>query len=375
MLRPHGGKLLATLFLSIAVLSVACASVRNPEGWAPPVVTADRILLFQTKEQLSSISTKAPLPAITWEYPADALKNKKGIKLQAVYGEPLVEDGRIFVATYEGDVIALNESDGSELWRRSGLHGGIIGQLNSAGNALVFGTIDGRLWSIDKANGATTTTWPPKGIDLPDGIWAPVAIEGDTGYVATIGGQLFAFDLATGEFRWPRSFEVSAAIADLALVGPGRLFVPSLSKNVYIVDTATGAAIGPPAKASDWVWMQPAVRGGQAYFGDFSGRIFALDITTGKGRLLGELPAKLKSTPALIGDTLVIADRDRNVAFFDTRDGKKLNTVPVGEKGTIRAALKVANGFVYVATTKGTLFKADPKELSVVEVLLPGASK
>ena len=133
--------------------------------------------------------------------------------------------------------------------------------------------------------------------------------------------------------------------------------------------------IAPGARASDWVWMQPAIKDSLAYYADFGGNVYVLNITTGKATALGEVAAKVKSSPVVVGDVLVVADRARNVTFFNIKEAKKLNTVPAGDSGTFRAGLTVANELVYAVTTKGALFRANPKELSVVEIPIVGGAK
>ena len=364
---------LVFLALLIALLAPGCSRIRNPEGWADPSISADGAYVFQSKDRLSYITPPTDSAAVRWTFP-DKNQKSTDLKLRAVYGEPLIEDGVVYFASYQGDVFALKASDGSQIWRR-GIDGGVTGRLVSTKQALVFGSIEGRVWSIDKLNGANSVGWPKSGVKLPDPIWAGVAVQGDTAYAATMGGDVFALALSDGRPVWNKPFHVSGAVGDLALVAPNRLFVPSLNKSVYVVDTSTGQAIAPGAQATDWVWMQPAMKGSIAYYADFSGSVFSLDITSGVATSIGSVGAKVKSSPVLVGDVLVLAARDRNVTFFDIKEGKKLNTVLAGESGTFRAGLTASNDLVYGITTNGSLFRANPKELSVVEIPIVGGSK
>jgi len=367
------GPLLALIIL-LALSAVGCTKIYNPEGWAEPSVSADGAYVFESKDRLSYLTPPTDSASVRWTFPDRNQKNTD-LKLRAVYGEPLIEDGIVYLASYEGDVFALKASDGTQIWRRGNLHGGVTGRLASAKGVLVFGTTEGRVWAIDKTNGANASGWPKDGVKMPDPIWAGVAVQAETAYVATMGGDVFALALSDGHQVWPKPFHVSGAVADLAMVATDRLFVPSLNKIVYIVDTNNGQPIAPGARASDWVWMQPAIKDSLAYYADFSGNVYVLNITTGKATPLGEVAAKVKSSPVVVGDVLVVADRARNVTFFNIKEAKKLNTVPAGDSGTFRAGLTVANELVYAVTTKGALFRANPKELSVVEIPIVGGAK
>jgi outer membrane protein assembly factor BamB len=194
-----------------------------------------------------------------------------------------------------------------------------------------------------------------------------------------MAGELWAYDIASGQPKWDQPFEASGAIADLALIDEDRLFVPSLDNKVYLVETATGAQLGDAFVADDWIWTRPAFANGVAYFGDFSGKVYALDISGD-----GPVPAdgwaapydtgtRIKAAPVVIGDTLVIATRDPEIHFVDITNARPLNRVPIEGAGTVRAGLLEYDGMAIIATTKGRLFLADPEAWRVVPLEVAGA--
>jgi hypothetical protein len=77
----------------------------------------------------------------------------------------------------------------------------------------------------------------------------------------------------------------------------------------------------------------------------------------------------------VIGDVLIVADRDPTVTFFNLSNGDFLNRVPLSDTGTVRANLVVKDGFAYFGTTDGELWRADPQNRSVREVILSGVKK
>ena len=158
-------------------------------------------------------------------------------------------------------------------------------------------------------------------------------------------------------------------------MGDGHLFAPSLNKRVYILDAATGRALQElPTK--DWVWSGAAFKDNVAYFGDFSGNVYALDITTGTNRWkdvsLGD--DRVKAGPAVVGDVVVFGDRAPAVHFLQASDGSRLGIgVPLVGAGTIRSDLVARDGAAYALTTSGRLFKIDAKTQTVNEVTVAGA--
>ena len=366
---------LAMLLPLIALFSASCGGVRKPEGWAPPALSQDAALIFTAKERLSAFDFAGPAPILKWTFPNKDLSTQKDIKLEAVYDSPLRTTDAVYLATYHGELFALNPADGSIIWRRSDIKAGIVGgPVLAQGKYLVFGTIEGRLYVVEAASGKPARMesdyqWPDNGVKVAGPVWAAPAIRGGGIYIATMTGDVVLYNIQGGPAR--KLYHGTGAIADLTLLDDAHLFVPSLNKTVTILNPDDGAVIS-SYRASDWVWSRPAFQSGIAYFGDFSGQVTALDITTGQAKWTAAAGARIKAAPAIAGGALVVADRKPAAHFFDLATGKLLNTVPILDAGTVRAAAVPSANVVYILTTHGRLFRANPADLSLVEVPLNG---
>jgi outer membrane protein assembly factor BamB len=357
-----------------ALLATACGGIKNPEGWASPVGQDSTIYYFPRKDRVAALSVEGGFATESWTFPAPGRDDQKELKFKAVY-DAAADGTTLYFGSWDGRVLALDAATGEVRWTlKSEIEGGIVGGPIVAGEYIAFGTTDGRFYVRQRSNGAAAPNWPEAGINFPEGIWAaPVYADGVL-YFATMGGEVWAYNIDTGRPAWQHPFKTTGAIADLALLGNGRLFVPSFNKNVYLVDAATGRQVGEPFAARDWVWSRPAVANGAIYFGDFSGRVYALDITT----LTPKWPSpydsggRVKAAPVVIGDTLVVANRDSEVHFIDTATGQRLNMVPLSDAGTVRASLLAYDGKALVATTKGRLFLADPERWAVTPLAVAG---
>ncbi len=193
-----------------------------------------------------------------------------------------------------------------------------------------------------------------------------------------MAGELHAISLADGSQTWIAPFVATGAIADLVALDDGRLFVPSINRHVYILNAEDGTVLA-DYRARDWVWTEPAVSGSRVFFGDFGGHVYGLDITPSGAAptwppvtLDGE---RVKAGAAIIDDVLVIADRKPVVTFINATTGEVLNRVPIQDAGTVRSNVHVGDGFAYVLTTKGRLFRANPQNYSVAEIELTGVKK
>lgn len=344
----------------------------SPQGWASPVAEGSTVFLFTKKDRLSAIDIDSSGRATTlWTFPDRDNPRQKGIRLEAVYTTPILESGRLYLGSYKGEVMAVSARDGELLWRTTSIDGSIVGGPVLSGETLLFGTTENRLYALNKADGSTAQGWPNDGLNTGAPVWAPPAVADGVAYYATMRGEVRAIRLSDRSEAWPEAFKVPGAIASLALLDDTHLFVAGLNRSVNILDPATGKPVAPMFQASDWVWNTPTLHEGVAYFGDFSGEVYALDITTGQPRWTYSAPkAKIRSGPLVLGDSLVVVDREPVVHFLDLKTGAALNTVPLLDSGTVRADLTPEETTALIATTKGRLFRADPKTRSVPDIPL-----
>lgn len=366
--RPALAGLLLVLF---ALLAASCGTIANPQGWAAPVLDGSTTYIFQKKDRLAALDTAADgRTTVRWTFPDKTRPNQKDIKIDAVYGTPVLDGDRLYFASYAGELFAVGTKDGELIWRTHALSGSIVGGVVIDGDRLYVATTAGRFYALTKSDGKFAPGWPTGGLPSAEGIWAPPIIANGVAYLATMAGDIRAVTLADQSAAWPAPYRTPGAIASLALLGTDRLFVPGLNKTVTILDTKTGQPASPPFHASEWVWTEPAFRDGTAYFGDFAGKVYALDITTGTVRWTADAQHPVKAAPALLDDVLVVVDRQPIVHLFDARTGAPLAAFPLLDSGTVRAPVVAAGSVAYIVTTGGKLYRVDGKARSVAEVTI-----
>ena len=361
-------------------LFAACVSVTNPDGWAAPVIDGQDVYVSTSKGHISAVTLQDGDSATArWTFPDKDIDADDKIEPEAIYGDPVVDGDRVYIATFSAGVFALNKADGRPVWPLNGtnaskIKGNIAGGLALANGILYFGTTEGRLYAWNASDG--TPAWPePKRFDR--GIWATPVALGENLYVATMSGELHALSLADGSPAWIDPFVATGAIADLVALEDNRLFVPSINRHVYILNAEDGTVLA-DYRARDWVWTEPAVDGSRVFFGDFGGHVYGLDITSGPSQLWEPASVegeRVKAGAAVIGDVLVIADRSPTVTFINATTGEVLNRVPIDDAGTVRSNVHAGDGFAYVLTTKGRLYRANPQNYSGAEISLTGVKK
>jgi outer membrane protein assembly factor BamB len=367
------GALLTLALLSLPLLS-SCIRVLNPIGWAPAAFDGDTVYVTTSKGHLSALKLQGDTAAASWTFPDKDRSEDKKLKPQAIYGAPVIESDRIYFATFHAGIFALNKSDGRPTWpgpesNASRIDGDVPGGVAIAGDTLFFGTSEGRLYGWKKSDGTPAAGWQePK--SLEGGIWATPVVIGDTVYVSTMKGRLHAYAVDDGTEKWP-AFRATGAIAELARINDDLLFVPSINHHAYVIRTSNGSIAG-DFPASDWIWTTPAVDQGKIYFGDFSGKVYALDITSGAKELWTPASVngeRVKAGTAIINGVLVVADRKPVVTFINAQDGSIVNRVPLPPgSGTVRAAVTAHENAAYIVTDKGQLFRAESPKVTPIQL-------
>lgn len=197
----------------------------------------------------------------------------------AVKAGPVVADSMLIVARTDGVVTALDRSTGRELWSFT-TGGEILGTPERSGQAIVFGSGDGRVYALDDAGAALWT------FDAGLPVYGWPLIDGETVYIGDNGGRMHALDLQTGVKRW------------------------TFSRADYSIE------------------CQPCRWGDLVVFGAWDGYLYALRPADGRleWKVFGPKASDGKASryyapadcgPAAVGDTLFVCDRGYLLGRFD----------------------------------------------------------
>jgi len=371
--RPH--LVIAVLGLSM-LAAVGCVQRNNPQGWAGPVTNADGTVLVAStaKGKLSAIKTDDF--SRLWTFPSG--DEKPEIKLEAIYGTPLVDGSTVYFGAYSGDVYALGLDDGKVRWRFDA-DGPVIAALGAIrGRApppapgpvetVLLATEKGTVYALDAADGSVQWRF-----DAGDDVWGAPLWTG-TIYVASVNGKLFALNAATGEPKWDQPFSTGHGLISDPIVAEGTLLVGGIDRTLHAVDAETGEERW-AFKTDNWFWGRPLVdeTSGTVYAPNLDGRLYALDTETGEQRWLfeAEEPDPLRSAPVLAGGVLVIVDRSGNVYGLDPEAGTLKWSAPAALEKTVLSNPLVVGEEVLISAQGGDLFRVDASDGSFVEVETP----
>ncbi len=247
-----------------------------------------------------------------------------------VLAAPAVNDELVFVRTVDGKLLALQASDGSQAWfvqqdvPRLSVRG--TGSPVIAGNAVIAGFDNGHISAYESGSGSVL--WdillnPPSGrteIERLSDLNSTVTVVGDDLYVAAYQGSLSSLAQESGQTLWSR--EVSSyngAAADFI--------------NVYVSDQfselhAMSRRSGREAWKVDILRQRdvtgPAVVGNSVVVADFEGYVHWFDASS------GALQARMKAggkqvtaAPLVVGNTVYVLNEAGKLYAFRERPAKK----------------------------------------------------
>jgi outer membrane protein assembly factor BamB len=174
-----------------------------------------------------------------------------------------VADGRLYVGTHDGRVLALEPSAGQKVWEFAA-GDSVLGAPAAADGRVFFGSFDGSVYALDAATGALV--WKR---DTHGAVVSTPAVADGRVVVGNRSYDLVALDESSGEPAWTRYLwfswvESSATIRDrVAYVGS------SDAAALYAFDVRTGQRQW-KTDVYGWAWGQPAVTSERVYVGTAS---------------------------------------------------------------------------------------------------------
>lgn len=185
---------------------------------------------------------------------------RSGVRLQPAYA-----DGKLYVASTDGKLAALDAATGKTIWEQSTSVGGGIWPFNRdkpgpdaryaggpavSGSLLVVGTLDGHVYGYDATTGKQL--WSAT---VDDEVISPPAIDAGVVYVRTNSGYVYAFDANTGERKWLND---QASVPLLSLRGNGPLLA---THGVVMFGSDDGSVVSLRGDTGSVQWKLPVTKG------------------------------------------------------------------------------------------------------------------
>ena len=367
--------------LSIALLLSQAVFVAGQSS----VAVAD-----QTKPS-KEVSLSEPL-TIGWRYDTPATLNLT----------PAFDDERVYLPLAEGVVVSLQGATGQLNWRAE--MGGELSASPVADNHMVYVASEtGKPEAgVRRATGALRALGREAGVtqwmrtfEMP--LRGALTLANGKLFAASSNGRVYAFDSKTGAVRW--FYDYGKPFNAQPVVSDSRVYVGSEDGNLLAFDEANGKLL--------WFYKtKGAVRGpvangdDQVYFGSDDGYVYAVAGSNGRLKWRSRLGAGVQAV-AKVDDDLLVASLDNFVYKFSSagtrlwkrqmpgrissqplmgraealftplsgsagvvlelRDGKQVNTLPVGEEISNSASPIAVADAILLTTETGLLAFMRPR--------------
>ena len=331
---------------------------------ADPVVGAGLVFTLDSRARVTATSTSGGTAWSTDVTPALESTNS------ASGGGVAYENGRVFVTTGFGDLVALDVRSGGVLWRQrvdSPISSGPAVQ-----NGMVFVTARNNVgWAVRAADGKVM--WQTSGNASPTGIMgvSVPAVQGNTVVFAFSSGDLVAADINDGMTLWSsqiagtRPGRAVAAVRDVTgdpVISGGQVYGGTSSGRINAVELDLGVQTW---SARDGANGPVVVAGGSVFAVNDQAQLVRLDAATGGVIWRIDLPyytdTKTKKQdriyahfgPVLAGGRLFVASSDGVLRAFDPGSGRLVGQGQI--PGGATAAPAVAGQVLYVVSRSGQL--------------------
>jgi outer membrane protein assembly factor BamB len=272
---------------------------------------------------------------------------------------PAIDNGIVYVGSGDGNVYALDAQAGTLKWRFT--TGNVVHASPAVANGAVYvGSWDRYFYALDSRTGALRwkfLTGDDTKIYNQLGIAGSATVSGNSVYFGCRDSHLYALDATTGAVRWIHDDRPSWVIGTPAVVGDSVVFTTSDEKKFYAVDVATGKdRFSVPYRM--FSFSSPSVARGIAYFGSFDGRLYGVDVQTGK--IVGTF-ATDASARNLAAHLSPDGSLDPNTfRFGPTLDGTIVGLNDVYDQlGSIVGSPSIDNGVLYIGSAEGILYAVD----------------
>lgn len=337
------------------------------------------------------IALSQPL-TLRWQYSTDATVNLT----------PATDGQRVYLPLAAGTIVSLRAADGQMFWRTE--IGGELSASPAADERGVYiasetGVVQGK---APQAAGALRALGRESGVTLwmhtlPFPLRGALAINEQTLFGGSSDGRVYAVNKKTGEILWVRQF--NTPFSSLPTVSKTNLLIGNDDGTLFCLDQATGKPLW-RYRTRGPVRGRPSVSQGIVYFGSADGYVYAVDETSGQFRWRTRTGAGVQAVTVTEGG-LLVASLDNFVYFLtltrggrlwkkqlagriaaqplaaadgalftplsgdtgvvlDLRDGKQLNSIPIGEDNNTAASPIVVKDVLFVTTRQGLLAFSRP---------------
>jgi len=260
--------------------------------------------------------------------------------------------GTIYIGSYDGNLHAIDETDGTVRWRFK-TQRGIVSRPMPIAEMVIVGSEDKSVYAVSRQNGRAIwsfqTNMPVRSSAIADermgaigsddgflyrfdrsrGVvtfryktWGPIrstaAQAGDALVFGSDDGYLYNVSAETGRLTW--RYQIGAPV----------MSSPAIKGNIVVVGASDGGVRGFGLRDGKLFWTvqspktvisSPVVEGDRAYVGSADGHVYAIDVVTGELAWKAPVCRQITSSPAVNDGHIFVGGNDSVFYCLTTADG------------------------------------------------------
>ncbi len=341
-------------------------STRNRNLVAQPVVAQGLVFAMGSGWEVSAFN--ADSGNLVWRQRLKAPKDKE--KEDTASGGGIgFDNGKLYVTLGTGEAMALDARTGSQIWRVK-FDVALRGAPTASENFVFVTTHDNQLYALNAQTGETV--WQHVAIAEAAGLVgsASPAVIGDTVVAAFSSGELFALQASNGRVAWADSLTRVGRMTALStlndidgspVIDRGMVFAVGHSGRMAAIDLTTGSRLWEnDVPSAQTIW----VAGEFLYVVTADNQVMCLSRRTGKAKWVTDVLRYKKNNkkkalitwtgPVLAGDRLLVVTNSGMLASFSPYTGEFLGGIEIPSKKNYIEPV-VANGTLYLMGDDGEL--------------------
>ncbi len=231
-----------------------------------------------------------------------------------IRGTATLENGTIFVGTYDNNLYALNASNGQFLWKHAS-EGGIVSRPAVVDGMVLFGSDDGRFYSVSMKNGRLNWTFRAEAPIRT----SPAVAEGRVVF-GSDDGYLYAIDLSTNRLVW--RFETGAPVRSSPVVAQDLIFFGTDEGDFFCL--SLNGQLKWRWKAKRAILCSPLVVKGTVFFTSLDAMLYSLDARSGWSVWRFRMGKGSVTTPCMADNFVIAGSADGFIYCVDAGNAREI---------------------------------------------------
>lgn len=268
----------------------------------------------------------------------------------------------IYFGSSDGNLYALDAHTGKKKWAFKA-NGSIHTSPALYNGTIYFGSWDTYLYALDAVSGQLK--WKFKTQDQPvyhqlEGIQASPTCYNGSIYFGCRDGHFYSLNANTGKLLWKIGMNGSW-ILTTAAARDGMIYISTSDTYLFMALDAKTGTEKYRFKANGYIYSSPAISGNTAYFGDFTGKLFALNLVKGKPSGTFETGGRIENSKKLLNKgqlDFIYLIKSKDTAAYAT----SVAVMDLLYKlGPIVSSPAISNGVIYFGSADGCLYALNLK--------------